>query len=70
VTTVQRSHDTDAREHRWSVKFRDQQQRFHRGLPLIGIVFCLGQFRDVLGGIRNVRSGCFRPGNMIGSKNS
>jgi hypothetical protein len=51
IATVQRSHDTDAREHRRSVKFRDQQQRFHRGLPFVGIVFRFRQFGDVLGGI-------------------
>jgi hypothetical protein len=49
--TVQRSHDTDAREQRWPVKFCDQQQGFHRGLPLVGIVFRFRQFRNVLGGI-------------------
>jgi hypothetical protein len=43
--TVQRSHDTDPREHRWSALFRDQQQRFHRGLPFVGIVFRLGRHR-------------------------
>jgi hypothetical protein len=30
---VQRSHDTDPREHRWPVMLRNQQQCFHRGLP-------------------------------------
>jgi hypothetical protein len=30
--------------------FCDQQQRFHRGLPFVGIVFGLGQFGDVRGG--------------------
>jgi hypothetical protein len=39
---VDRFHDTDAREQRWPVLFRDQQQRFHRGLPFVGIVFGLG----------------------------
>ncbi len=33
-----------------------------------GIVFCLGQFRDVERGVRSLTSG-FRPGNIIGSKN-
>ena len=36
---VDRFHDADAREQRWPVLFCDQQQRFHRGLPFIGIVF-------------------------------
>ncbi|HTE96364.1 MAG TPA: hypothetical protein VK678_23090 [Bradyrhizobium sp.] len=31
--------------------FCDQQQRFHRGLPFVGIVFRFRQFGDVLGGI-------------------
>ena len=39
VATIQGPHDTDACEQRWPVKFCDQQLRFHRGLPLIGIVF-------------------------------
>ena len=48
---VDRSHDTDAREQRWPVLFCDQQQRFHRGLPFVGIVFRFRQFSDVQGGI-------------------
>ena len=48
---VQRSHDADAREQRGPVLFCDQQQRFHRGLPFVGIVFGLGQFGDVRGGV-------------------
>ena len=39
---VDRFHDADAREQRWPVLFCDQQQRFHRGLPFVGIVFGLG----------------------------
>jgi hypothetical protein len=31
--------------------FRDQQQRFHRGLPFVGIVFRFWQFGDVLRGV-------------------
>jgi len=50
--------------------FRDQQQRFHRGLPLTSIVSALGSLVMYCAASRNVRSGCFRPGNMIGSKNS
>jgi hypothetical protein len=38
-------------KHRRSALFRDQQQRFHRGLPFVGIVFRFRQFGDVLGGI-------------------
>jgi hypothetical protein len=48
---IQSPHYADAREQRWPVKFRDQQQRFHRGLPFVGIVFRFRQFSDVLGGI-------------------
>ena len=51
MATVQRSHNTDAREQRWPVMLCDQQQRFHRGLPFIGVVFGFRQFGDVLGGI-------------------
>jgi hypothetical protein len=50
--------------------FRDQQQRFHRGLPFVGIVFAFGNLVMYWTASRNVTSGCFRPGNMIGSKNS
>jgi hypothetical protein len=39
--TVQRSNDADAREHRWTVMFCNQQKRPHRGLPF-GTMFCLG----------------------------
>jgi hypothetical protein len=45
------AHDTDAREQRWPVLFCDQQQRFQRGLKFVGIVFGLGQFGDVRGGV-------------------
>jgi hypothetical protein len=50
---VQRPHDTDAREQRWPVKFRDQQQRFHGGLSFVSSASCfgLGQFGDVRGGV-------------------
>jgi hypothetical protein len=41
--------------------FRDQQ-RFHRGLPFVGIVFGLGQFGDVRGGVTE--------GTAIGSTNA
>jgi hypothetical protein len=37
--TVQRFHDTDASEHRRAVVFGHQNQRFHRGLPFLGVVF-------------------------------
>jgi hypothetical protein len=65
---VQRSHDADAREHRRSVLLGDQQERFHRGLPFVGIVFGLGQFGDVLGGIAQRAQGLAI--DTIGSKNS
>jgi hypothetical protein len=44
VTPVQCPHHADPREHRWPVMFGDQQQRFHRRLPFLGIVFRLRQF--------------------------
>jgi hypothetical protein len=50
--------------------FRDQQQRFHRGLPFVGIVFRFRQFGDVLGGIAQRDQRLLSAGNMIGSKNS
>jgi len=40
--TIQRPHDADACKHCWPVMFRNEQQRLHRGLPFVGIVFCLG----------------------------
>ena len=49
--TVQRPHDTDAREHRWPAMLRNQQKSLHRGLPFFGIVLCLEQFRDVVSGV-------------------
>jgi hypothetical protein len=51
MATVQRPHDADAREHRWPVMFGDQQPRLHGGLPLVGVVLCLGQFGDVFCGV-------------------
>jgi hypothetical protein len=49
--TVQGPHDTDAREHRRPVMCCNQQKRLHRGLPWLGVVFCLGQFGDVSPGV-------------------
>ena len=40
-TAVQRPHDTDARKHRRAARCRDQDQSFHRGLPLRGRVLGL-----------------------------
>jgi hypothetical protein len=37
---VQRPHDTDAGEHRWSVMLCNQQKSLHRGPPFFGIVCC------------------------------
>ena len=51
VAPVQCPHDPDPRKHRWPVMLSNQQQRFHRGLPIVGIVFRFRQFSDVLGGI-------------------
>jgi hypothetical protein len=42
-TSVKRSHHAYPDEHRRPVALGNQQQRFHRGLPFFGIVFCLGQ---------------------------
>ena len=36
---VQRFHDTNPREHRRPVMLGHQDQRFHRGLPFLGVVF-------------------------------
>src|ERR1700686_2931589 len=46
--TVQRSNDADAREHRWTVMFCNQQKRPHRGLPF-GTMFCLGPITSAVG---------------------
>jgi len=51
VAPVQRPHHPDAREHRRPVMFGDQQQRFHRGLPVGGVVFRFRQRGDVGRGI-------------------
>jgi hypothetical protein len=48
---VQRSHDADPGEHRGPAALGDQQQRLHRGLPFVSVVFGLGQFRDVERGV-------------------
>jgi hypothetical protein len=40
---VQRPHDADPGQHRRPVMFGNQQWRVHRGLPSVGVVFCLGQ---------------------------
>jgi hypothetical protein len=44
---VQGPHYTYPREHRRPATFGNEQQRFHRGLPLLRVVFCLGQFGEV-----------------------
>src|ERR1700676_3152713 len=49
---VQRSNDADAREHRWTVMFCNQQKRPHRGLPF-GTMFCLGPITSVLAPLRH-----------------
>jgi hypothetical protein len=49
--------------------FSNQQIDLHSGLPFFGIVFRLGQFRDVVWAASRNAIGGFRPGNMIGSKN-
>ena len=45
VAAVQRPHDTDAREHRRAARYRDQDQGFHRSLPLRGRVLGLRKLR-------------------------
>src|ERR1700686_1915332 len=52
--TVQRSNDADAREHRWTVMFCNQQKRPHRGLPF-GTMFCLGPITSAVGTKRTSR---------------
>ena len=49
--TVQRPHYADPREHRRSAHRRDQDQGFHRCLPLRGRVLGLGQPGDVGTGV-------------------
>lgn len=51
VVPIERPHDADAREHGRAAKLRDQEQRFHCGLPRRGVVFGLGQLGDELGRI-------------------
>jgi hypothetical protein len=48
---VQRSHDTDAREHRRAAGRRHQDQRLHRGLPFGCFVLGLRQCGDVVAGV-------------------
>ena len=43
---VQRSHHAYPGEHRRTVKFRNEEERRHRGLPCFRIVLYLGQFSD------------------------
>jgi hypothetical protein len=38
---VQRSHDADARKHRWPAERHDEDQGFHRGLPFRRLVLRL-----------------------------
>jgi hypothetical protein len=52
---VQRSNDADAREHRWTVMFCNQQKRPHRGLPF-GTMFCLGPITSAVGTERTWRN--------------
>jgi hypothetical protein len=39
---VQRQHNANPGKHRWPATFRNNKQRFHRGLPFRRVVFCLG----------------------------
>jgi hypothetical protein len=46
--TIQCPHHSYPGEHRWPAALSDQQQqRFHRGLPFLGIVFGLREHGDV-----------------------
>jgi hypothetical protein len=51
IVAVQCLHHADPREHRRPVKLYNQQQRFHRCLPFVGVVFCLGQLGDVVASV-------------------
>ena len=48
---IQRSHDADPRKHRRPAKRCDQDQRFHRRLPLWNLVLGVRQLRDVIAGV-------------------
>lgn len=48
---VQCLHDADPREHRRAAVCRDQDQRFHRRLPLLGLMLGLPKLRDVVAGV-------------------
>jgi hypothetical protein len=61
-----RSHHPDPRERHWPVIFSYQQQRFHRGLPFLGVVLCVRHLGNVFCRISTYG---FQAGNMIGSKN-
>jgi hypothetical protein len=45
--SIERPHHLDPREHGRPIMLGNQQQRFHRGLPFVGVVFALGQAGDV-----------------------
>ena len=49
--TIQRSHHTYSGEHRWPVMFCNEEERLHRGLPSVGVVLGLRQFRDIERGV-------------------
>jgi hypothetical protein len=49
--TIERSHHPYPGEHRRAAALSDQQKRFHRGLPFLGIVFGLGEFHYVICGV-------------------
>jgi hypothetical protein len=60
---VQRFHDRDARQHFRPVALGDQQQRFHRDLPIGGIMFGFRQRGAASRRVSSLRSS----GRMIGS---
>src|SRR5258705_5730051 len=51
LAVVQYPHDADARKHRRAARRRNQDQRFHCGLPLRGLMLGLRKFRDVGAGV-------------------
>jgi hypothetical protein len=51
VAAVQCPQHADARHHGRTAELDDQEQGFYRGPPFLEILFGLGQFHDVGGGI-------------------
>jgi len=47
LPTIESPQHTDASEHRRAAALGNEHKHLHRGPPFLGIVLCLGQFRDV-----------------------